>query len=283
MATETLTHDFYGKSDVRVTRVIRRGKWHELVEMSVDVELTGDFAASYLAGDNRKIVATDSMKNTVYVLARRHKLDSVESFAMALVDHFVETYEQVSGANVTVRLNNWKRIRVRGKDHPHAFESGGVETRVCSVGREGREHVVSSGIVGLQVLKTTGSAFSDFVRDESTTLPDTDYRIFATEINAWWTYTRARVDFNKCYDQVRAALVETFATHRSDAGQQTLYAMGQAALRRCRPVHDIGITLPNKHRVLVNLEPFDLPNDNDLFVWTNEPYGNIFGHVQRSQ
>ena len=282
MPTEKLTHDFYGKSDVRVTRVIRRGRRHELVEMSVDVELTGDFAASYLDGDNRRVVATDSMKNTVYVLARQHKLDSIESFAATVVDHFVDTYDQVRGANVTVRMNNWKRIRVRGREHPHAFESGGAETRVCSVGREGREHVVSAGVLGLQVIKTTSSAFADFVRDEYTTLRDADDRIFATEVNAWWTYGKSRTDFNRCYDTIRAALVETFATHQSKAVQQTLYAMAQAALRRCRAAHDIGITLPNKHRLLVNLAPFDLPNDNDLFVWTDEPYGNIFGHVQRS-
>ena len=278
---EKLTHNCYGKSDVRVTKVIRQRTRHELIEMSVYVELRGDFKASYLRGDNRKVVATDSMKNTVYVFAKRDPVKSIESFGLALADHFKQTYPQVTCASVRVHQSSWKRINVRGKPHPVAFISGGTELRTCTAVCDERQSV-AGGLCDLLVLKTTDSGFRDFVRDEFTTLPDTDDRIFATKIDAWWFYGQAKVDFNAAHRTIREALLETFATHKSDSVQQTLYAMGQAALRRCKAISDISITLPNKHRLLVNLQPFGLENKNEIFVWTDEPYGSIFGHVKRS-
>lgn len=277
-----LVRDSYGKSDVRVTRVIRHGRQHELVEMSVDVELRGDFKDTYLIGDNRKIVATDSMKNTVYVFAKNHPLDSIESFAISLADHFTGTYRQVESATVRVRQSSWKRIKVKARPHPHAFISGGNELRTCSAERAGRRRIVSGGLTNLLVLKTTDSAFRDFVRDGYTTLKDADDRIFATSVTAEWNYTKPNGDFNAAFGTIRSALLETFARHKSLSVQQTLYAMGEAALKRCKAIRDIGIRMPNKHRILVDLKPFGLKNDNDVFVWTDEPYGNIFGYLERS-
>ncbi len=277
-----LVDDCYGKSDVRVTRVIRRGKRHELIEISVDVELRGDFKSTYLSGDNRMIIATDSMKNTVYVFAKKHPLDSIESFATALVNHFTRTYPQVHSATVRARQSSWKRIRVNGKRHPHAFISGGNELRTCAVTRAGKTLHVSGGVTNLLVLKTTDSAFKDFVGDKFTTLKDTDDRILSTSLTASWTYTKPAAHFNLAFDSIRRAFLETFATHRSLSVQQTLHVMGEAALRQCKTISDISIRMPNKHRLLVNLEPFDLENKNEVFVWTDEPYGDIFGYLKRS-
>jgi urate oxidase len=195
----------------------------------------------------------------------------------------MKTYRQVNYVRAGIWQARWKRINVRGKPHPHAFINAGNERRVCTVTQE-RGHQIGVGVAlhDLLVLKTTDSAFSDFVRDEYTTLQDTDDRIFATQINAWWAYGARRPDFNMAFDQVRSALIETFATHKSDAVQQTLYAMGQAALRRCKAVTDIRISLPNKHRLLVNLKPFGVENRNEVFVWTDEPFGSIQGYLKRS-
>lgn len=278
---EKLAQNRYGKNDIRVTKVTRHKGHHELIEFSVDVMLTGKFAASYLDGDNSDVVATDSMKNTVYVLARKHRLENIESFAISLAEHFVNTYRQVRSAEINIRQACWQRIDVSGKPHRHSFVSGGSELRTCAALCTGTTTQISGGLTGLLVLKTTDSGFSGFVRDEYTTLPETTDRIFATMIAARWSYSR-RTDFNKASDSIRAALLETFATHRSDAVQQTLYAMGRAALRRCKAISDIELTLPNKHRVPVDLSPFKLDNRNEIFVWTDEPYGNIHGRVERS-
>jgi urate oxidase len=277
-----LGNNTYGKKDVRVTKIVRHADRHELVELSVDVELTGDFAATYLTGDNSNVVATDSMKNAVYVLALKHPLDSIEPFALALVRHFIDLYPQVATAAVHVRQNGWQRINLHNRPHPHAFVAAGNELRTCRAAGSRQDSAVAAGLLNLMVLKTTDSAFANFVRDDYTTLKDATDRILATSIDARWHYAHREVDYNASFTAVREALLETFAAHHSVSVQQTLYAMGEAAMARCAGLADIQITLPNKHRILVNLSPFGLENQNEVFVWTDEPYGNITGHITRS-
>jgi urate oxidase len=142
--------------------------------------------------------------------------------------------------------------------------------------------LLSGGLTDLLVLKTTDSAFRDFVRDDFTTLRDTDDRIFATSVSATWPYARLGVDYNSAFSAIRSAMLETFATHRSLSVQQTLYAMGNAALKRTKAIRSIWIRMPNKHRLLVDLEQFHLSNDNEIFVWTDEPFGDISGEIKRS-
>src|SRR5258707_2924996 len=114
-----------------MTKVTRLADQHELTELTVAIRLEGDFARSYTHGDNSNVVATDSMKNTVYVLAKTHPLDSPESFAHDLAQHFVKTYAQVQGAEVSIEQSAWRRIEVASRSHPTAFESGGAELRTA--------------------------------------------------------------------------------------------------------------------------------------------------------
>lgn len=276
-----IEHHDYGKSAVRLTKITRHADRHDLKELSVDITLGGDFEASYTAGDNRQVVATDSMKNTVYVMAKRHPLDSIESFAAALAEHFVSRYPQVSHAIVSISEDRWRRIRSGQREYAHAFTSDGNEVRTCEavLGPEGMR--VSAGLDDLLVLKTTDSAFRNFVRDEFTTLPDTDDRVFATSVSAEWEYGRVPASWNHGYETVREALLSTFAEHKSLAVQQTLYAMGEAALAACPEVERISLTMPNKHRILVNLRPFGLENHNEVFVPTDEPFGRIAATLTR--
>ncbi|MCG8477801.1 MAG: hypothetical protein MI724_01810, partial [Spirochaetales bacterium] len=65
-----LTDNSYGKQRVRLTKVVRTGATHHLHEYTVEITLRGDFAAIYTAGDNGACVPTDTMKNTVYAVAR---------------------------------------------------------------------------------------------------------------------------------------------------------------------------------------------------------------------
>src|SRR5437763_1757909 len=109
----------YGKSSVRLTKVTRFDDRHELKEFSVDIALEGDFTESYLEGDNARVVATDTMKNTVYALAVDHKLNDPESFALDLAAHFVGRNEHVTAANVSIAETMWKRIDHEGAPHRH--------------------------------------------------------------------------------------------------------------------------------------------------------------------
>ena len=276
-----LTRNAYGKSKVRLTKVTRRPDRHDLVEWSVDVQLEGNFAAAYTDGDNRLVVATDTMKNTVYALARDHELTNPENFALRLAEHFLAKYEQVSSAAIAIQEQGWQRIDVDGHPHPHAFVGHGPERRVCRVAYSRTDGHLWAGIEGLLVLKTANSAFRDFHRDELRTLPDTDDRLLATEVSAEWLYASISVDGSACFDLIRKTLLKAFAEHDSLGVQHTLHAMGEAALAACSAIDEISLTMPNRHRLPINLAPFNRINPNEIFVATDEPHGLISGTLRR--
>jgi len=277
-----LSHHAYGKSAVRVTKVVRHKDRHDLHELSVNIELEGAFEKSYLDGDNSQIVATDTMKNTVYALAKSHPFDSVESFAAHLGRHFVSNNDHVTAANVSIEEHRWQRIN----NSPVAFEGSSQEVRTTAVRTSrgaGKSLIMdtTSGLDGLLVLKTTDSGFVGFLRDQYTTLPEVTDRIFATIVSATWHYTHVPVDANGAHTRVRAVMLETFAAHKSLAVQQTLFDMGEAALAAVAEIDRITITMPNKHRIPANLKPLGLEFENDIFVTTEEPFGNISGTITR--
>ncbi len=283
MATK-LSGNYYGKSDVRLTKLVRKGKTHHLAEYSVTVSLTGDFAASFLLGDNRKVIATDSIRNTVYVVAKENQFSTAEEFAVLLANHFPNTYKQVKSATVEIEEARWKRIKVKGKPHAHSFVNAGSELHTASVvvAKKGKAPVITGGVKNLQVIKTTNSAWKDFLADRYRTLKDASDRIFGTSVTATWEYASGKVDFAQTNETIRAALLETFATHNSLGVQQTMYEMGRVALQAVPEIKNIFLRMPNKHRIPFNLEPFGLKNENDIFVWTDEPYGDISAFIERS-
>lgn len=273
----------YGKSRVRLTKVTRHTDRHELKEIAVDITLEGAFEASYLAGDNRRVVATDTMKNTVYALAAGHPLDSIESFAVALAGHFVDRNDHVTAATVAIEEASWRRIEnADGLAHPHAFIAGGTARRTCRVRNDRTTPQVEAGVTGLTLVKTTNSAFRDFLRDEFTTLPDADDRIFGTSVEGQWRYAAGpQPDWNAAFKKVCRTLVDVFAGHRSLAVQQTLHDMAQAALDACPEVEEISLEMPNQHRIPLDLTPFGLPNRHEIFITTSEPYGLIRATLRR--
>jgi urate oxidase len=141
---------------------------------------------------------------------------------------------------------------------------------------------VVSGIGDLFLLKSTGSAFCGFLRDRYTTLENAPDRIMATMLRARWSYAGAIADWNKSHEKIRCALLETFAGHRSFSVQQTLHAMGSAALLASAEIEEITLVMPNKHRILVDLKPFGLENANEVFVAIDEPHGVISGTLRRA-
>src|SRR5689334_24693120 len=102
-----LAKNRYGKSRVRVARVVRAGDRHDLHEMTIGIRLEGDFAASYAEGDNRNVLPTDTMKNTVYALASQREVEHPESFGLLLARHFLATQEPVSRVLVDIESVPW--------------------------------------------------------------------------------------------------------------------------------------------------------------------------------
>jgi len=272
----------YGKSRIRLTKVTRRADRHDVRELTLEIQLEGDFAATYTRGDNRLVIPTDTMKNVAYALARENPLESIESFGAALAGHFMEHHPHVSRATVGLADQPLERIRVDGLEHPHAFFGLTSETRTSTVAQSRSSLCVESGIDGLFLLKTAGSAFAGFLRDGYTTLQDASERIFATMLKAEWLYGPGDADWDGAHARIRRTLVETFAGHQSLSVQQTLHSMGAAALDACPEIERITLTMPNKHRILVDLKPFGLDNPNEVFVATDEPHGTITGTLQRA-
>jgi urate oxidase len=271
----------YGKAEVRLVKVRREGAIHHLHDLTVAIALEGDFAAAYTDGDNSQLLATDTMRNTVYAFAKDHPLDSIEAFGASLARHFAATGPTVRVAEVQLTEYLWNRIKADGERHPHAFMRAAGK-RTALVRAAANDVTISAGIADLLVLKTTASGWEHFYRDEYTTLADTDDRIFATSISATWRYAnQADLDYSALWFGVRDRILAAFTDHYSPSVQNTLYRMGRAVLERFPMVEQIRFALPNKHHLLFNLAPFGQSNANEIFHVTSEPYGLIEGVVER--
>jgi len=275
----------YGKAENRVVRIYRDTARHEIVDLNVSTSLRGEFGAAHTTGDQADVLPTDTQKNTAFAYAKKHGVRSPEDYALALGRRLLEAAPRADSAQVRVEQYPWDRIPVGGNGHEHAFVRRGdsVRTAVVTVrGRGSDEQVwVVSGISDLVVLKSTASEFKGFLKDEYTTLQETDDRILATSLVARWRYANTDVDWNATHTAIQQSLLETFATTYSHALQETLYLMGEQVLKTHDAVAEIRFSAPNKHHFLVDLAPFQLANDGEVFIAADRPYGLIEATVQR--
>jgi urate oxidase len=272
----------YGKSENRVVRIVRDTPRHEIRDLNVSTSLRGDFAAAHTDGDQSQVLPTDTQKNTAFAFAKKHGVTSPEDYALALARRLVEATPAATGALVRVEEYAWDRITVEGAGHDHSFVRRGAEVRTTEIDLSSEAAHVVSGLKELTVLKSTGSEFKGFLKDEYTTLPEADDRILATALTARWRYAdRGRIDWNAAYAEVRALLLATFATTYSRALQETLYAMGRAVLEAHDEIEEISFAAPNKHHFLVDLTPFGLDNPGEVFIAADRPYGLIEATVTR--
>jgi urate oxidase len=277
-----LTHNNYGKSRVRMVKVARHGERHDLQDLSVDISFEGDFEAAHIAGDNSGILPTDTMKNTVYALAKQiPEIEESERFALRLADHFLTRHPQTSRVIIEMAENQWTRINVGAKPHHHSFVKSSEEKRTTRVNATRDKTTVESGIEDLILLKTTRSGFAGFIKDEFTTLKEASDRILATAVKVNWLYGQPEAATNATWRGVRQLILETFAQHDSLSVQHTLYAIGEAALDSYEAIIEISLSLPNKHCLRVDLSPFGLENDNEIFVPTDEPHGLIEARLRK--
>jgi urate oxidase len=276
-----LIQHHYGKAKVRVLKVFRAGARHAIKELDVQVMLQGDFDASYTRADNRLVVATDSVKNTINVLAKQKLGTDAEAFGLVLGEHFLKTYPHISRVEVNLMERCWGRINVNGKPHAHSFSEKGTARPFAKIVCTRKASIVESGIEELFILKSTASGFENFLRDGFTTLPETRDRICATKLKAVWTFAKNPKSYLKTNGKIIDAMLAVFAKNFSPSVQVTLFQMGEAALKAAPEISRVHIAMPNKHCLLINLKPFGLENKNELFVPTDEPHGQIEGTVAR--
>ncbi|MEU0871024.1 factor-independent urate hydroxylase [Nocardia brasiliensis] len=281
-----LTDHRYGKAENRVVRIRRETARHEIRDVNVSTVLRGDFADAY-AGDQRKVLPTDTQKQTAFAYAKQPGLQTIEDYGLALAGHFVDDIEPVSSARIEIDEYGWQRVTVDGREHDHTWVRQGPEVRTAAITVAGtgadRQAWVIGGVKDLTILKSTGSEFADFLSDEFTVLAPTHDRMLATTLVVAWRFAATTgIAWDDVYAGIRARLVETFATHHSKALQQTLFEMGKAALQAYPVLAEIRLAAPNKHHFDYDLARFGIENNGEVYYAADRPYGLIHATLQRA-
>jgi urate oxidase len=277
-----LVQSAYGKSRVRVVQVARHGDRHDVSDLTVAVRFQGAYDESYTAGDNRDVLPTDTIKNTIYALAAGTGIVEPEALGLVLARHFLEGNPRLDDVWVDLTAKHWARLRVDGdREDGYSFLGPGPDMRSATVMATRTGITLSAGVVDLLILKTSRSSFTGFMKDPFTTLPETNDRLMATSLTATWQYETPEVEFGAVWQRVRRTLLQTFAAHESASVQHTINAMGEAVIAATPDVMSIHLAMPNKHYLPVDLSRFGLANRNEVFMPTDEPHGLIEATITR--
>ena len=273
----------YGKGRVRVMRIHRDGERHEVSQLNIKAMIEGDFAPAYTHGDNSTSVSTDTIKNVVNVMARENTGLSPEEFCQVLAKKYFDTYPQIASVAIASHETKWSRLSFGGKPHPHSFvlDSNGSPT-VEVTGARGGPLAITSGIDGFAFMKSTQSGWENYVKDKYTTIPPTADRMCATSMVATWKWSAKPQDYSATNAKILDTVLEVFGTTYSMSVQDSLYRMGEAALAAVPEISEISMACPNMHFILMNLSAFGMDNNNDVFLPTDEPHGQIECTVGRA-
>ncbi|MBR0754935.1 urate oxidase [Bradyrhizobium jicamae] len=266
----------YGKGRVRVMRIHRDGERQEVSQLNIKAMVEGDFARTYTHGDNAMTVSTDTIKNIVNVIARENTALSAEEFCQVLATKYLDTYPQIASVAITSHETKWSRLSIGGKPHPHSFvlDANGKPTVELTMARGGAA-TLASGIDGFAFMKSTQSGWENYVKDPYTTIPPTADRMCATSMVASWTWSRKPASYPTTNAKILDTMLEVFSTTYSKSVQDSLYRMGEAALAAVPEISEISMACPNMHFIPMNLSAFGLDNNNDVFLPTDEPHGQI--------
>ena len=277
-----LAENSYGESNIRLLRLARQEGRDDVKDLTLTIRFDGDFEAAHAKGDNRKIVPGDTVKNTVYALARQHSMETAEDFALHLIEHFLTYNPQIATVRIETAENVWARLPHGGKPHPSAFARAGGERRTSLLTGTRETTSIRSGVDGLVVMKTSDATFDNFLREPYTTLPADSNRILGAMIQADWLYTNEDIEFGPVWHGLRQMLVEVFAEHKSKSLQHTLYAMGEAVLNNFNNIEEIHLSSPEKHLNLVDLTPLGMDNPGTVFVPLDAPYGTADATLKKA-
>ncbi|MCX4820247.1 urate oxidase [Streptomyces sp. NBC_01142] len=284
----------YGKAENRVVRITRDGDTHHIKDLNVSVALSGDMADVHYSGSNTNVLPTDTTKNTVYAFAKEFGIESAEQFGIHLARHFVTSQEPIHRARIRIEEYSWERIatsdnnsRFIGSDEVrHSFARKGQELRTTQITFDGEKWEIISGLKDLTVMNSTNSEFWGYVKDKYTTLKEAYDRILCTDVSAAWRYNWTSDDdrmpnWERSYEQAKKHILQAFAETYSLSLQQTLYQMGSRVINSRSEIDEIRFSLPNNHHFLVDLEPFGLKNDNEVYFAADRPYGLIEATILR--
>lgn len=277
----------YGKAESRLVRIVRDTPRHEIRDLNVTTALRGPFENAYLEGDQSNLLPTDTQKNTAYAFAKSRGVASPETFGLDLARHFVHDIEPVTGSRIEIEEYAWERAVVDGAEHDHTWLRKGQEVRTAAITVDESGEYVIGGLKDLILLKSTGSQFTGFLKDEFTTLPEETDRIMATALEAKWRFAPADgsslddIDFGALYPEIKALMVKEFATLHSLALQQTMWHMGKAVLEAFDCIAEVRLKAPNRHHFTYDIGRFGIDNKQEVFWAADRPYGLIEAQVMR--
>ncbi|GGX07870.1 factor-independent urate hydroxylase [Streptomyces chryseus] len=284
----------YGKAENRVVKITRDGDTHHIKDLNVSVALSGDMDDVHYSGSNANVLPTDTTKNTVYAFAKEYGIESAEQFGIHLARHFVTSQEPIKRARIRIEEYAWDRIATSdnnskfiGSDEVnHSFVRKGQELRTTQITFDGENWEVLSGLKDLTVMNSTNSEFWGYVKDRYTTLKEAYDRILCTDVASVWRYNWTSDEdrmpnWEKSYAQAKKHILQAFAETYSLSLQQTLYQMGSRVINSRSEIDEIRFSLPNNHHFLVDLEPFGLKNDNEVYFAADRPYGLIEATILR--
>ncbi|KAF8589795.1 uricase [Ramaria rubella] len=290
----------YGKDLVRVFRIVREAEAgvHEVAEYNVCALVEGEIDVSFTKADNSVVVATDSnlAKTSPHVL-------SPELFATHIGAFLLDKYAHLKRAYVDVERLRWTRIEhgPNAQGHKHSFRRDGDEKHVvrAEIVKQGSEMEVNltAGLVDLLLLKSSGSSFSGFVRDEFTTLPEVDDRILSTAVDMTYTFPvhkltglgaigqmEEKYGFQRAAEKSREITLEIFCDDSASV-QATLYDMGKALIAAHAAVSSVSYVLPNKHYIPVDMSYIGVDNVKgraaEVFAPVGAPSGRISATITR--
>ena len=277
-----LAQNDYGEARIRLYKVARQPDRHDFKDLTLGIQFEGDFEASYTTGDNRGILPADTIRNTVYALAKLYSIEQIEDFAQRLIDHFLADNRQLARVRVEIAENFWTRIPFGGKAHPSSFTPAGPERRTAVVSGTREAVSIEAGLDNLAIVKTAGATFEGYRRDPFTTLEETHERMLSTAVTASWLYADNEIPYGVYWHGVREAIVETMVEHQSRSMQNTLHAVAEAVLERYEDIVEVQLSVPNLHGELVDLSRFGLENNNEIFAPAEQPFELIRARVRRS-
>jgi len=273
---------------------------HIVHEIKAQVLLEGEFQDTYVTGSNTKIVATETQKNTLYVLSKKYSVDPIENWAVLVAKDFMSRYSHITAVNLDIDQYGWQRIVVDGKEHNHAFQKSLSGIRYCSVRVTNRGSITRliSGFRDLHVMKTTQSGFEGYIKDEFTTLPETKDRVACTKVQCQWIYRNLDENWKKLtgpngftsiYNEVLNTCLTVFGGNPvtgtySGSLQQTIYQIGQAAMEKIPEIANISLVTPNIHYYYVDFKQFKTPltNQGEVFYTFDGAAGHIEATIERS-
>lgn len=281
----------YGKQNVPVFKIRKRGPKHSVFDMEVQVMLEGNVSKSWLSGDNSQIVPTETQKNTCYALALKTNFDTIEDFGLALGRDLLARHHHLNTVRLELSERMWDPIQVQtGRSnttsaHNHAFMSTPDPFRkICKLDINRDKSIkVTSGVRGVKLMKTTQSGFKGFVKDEYTNLKpvgsgsESPDRILCTELEAQWTFTQNQAPeghFRTINDAIWQTMLDEWGGPPekgifSPSLQATAYKMATAVLRKVTAVSEVFLFTPNVHFYTYPLEQFGMSNKNEVFQSTD--------------